>query len=606
LAVVNSVKLTKSAKIIIMLEHNFSTDRLLGQSQSFLANLGVDRNDLSTLFNKHDSAISLPDLGNLAEFGNLQKVTNNSAGDLTLRGNSQKDTLLGSNDNDKLYGLAGNDILIGGRGDDILVGGTGKDLLFGGQGNDLLVDDYDGGDIMTGGGSADTFSVGNWNAAGQNRTADLITDFAIGIDKLKIGRLGATFGNLKIENSRQGTIISDNGNQIAILQGVKANKLTKDSFIFGDPTLADRLQSDLNKGVTNTGTPGVTQAIVTPDGFTWQGAAGLSNIDTKTATKIDDTFDIGSITKAFTAATVLKLTEAGKLSLDDTLDKWLPDVAANIPDGKNITVRQLLNGSSGIANYNLDPKFDAELTADILSGSTRKWQPAELVTYIYGQPRYTASPQLSTVWSYTNTSSIIAALIVEKATGKPFAQSVREQVLTPLGLDRTYLKNYESAVGNQARGYEDVLKADGSVGQDGKVDDVTAINDPVYGNSGLVSNARDVARFSTALFGGELLQPNSQKELLTFVNEGFNYEGNGGFGLGVVKYQSSLGNFYGKGGGEIGYESGTFYFPDRGGAALSTLINRGGVLEQTFDGPKTDYIASIQRSSATTLLKSGT
>jgi D-alanyl-D-alanine carboxypeptidase len=91
---------------------------------------------------------------------------------------------------------------------------------------------------------------------------------------------------------------------------------------------------------------------------------------------------------------------------------------------------------------------------------------------------------------------------VEKATGKPFAQSVRDRVLTPLGLDRTYLKDYESAVGNQSRGYEDVLKADGSVGQDGKVDDVTAINGPAYGDAGLISNARDVERFSTALFGG--------------------------------------------------------------------------------------------------------
>jgi D-alanyl-D-alanine carboxypeptidase len=588
-----------------MLEQNFSTDSLLGQSQNSLANLGIDRNDLTALFPKHNSAISIPELGNVAEFGNVQKVTNTSEDDLTLRGNAQKDILLGGNSNDKLYGLAGNDILVGGRGDDILFGSTGKDILFGGQGNDLLVDDYDGGDIMTGGRGNDTFSVGNWNAAGQSRTADQITDFEIGADKIKVSRLGATFEKLTIQNSVRGTIISDNDTQIAILQGVKAAKLTKDSFVFGDATLADRLQSDLNKGVANTGTPGVTQAIVTPDGFTWQGAAGLSNIDIQTPTKVDDTFSIGSITKAFTAATVLKLTEAGKLSLDDTLDKWLPDVAANIPDGKNITVRQLLNGSSGIPNYNADPKFDAELTADILSGSTRKWQPAELVKYIYGQPRYTTSPQSSTVWSYTNTGSIIAALIIEKATGQPFAQSIREQVLTPLGLDRTYLKGYESAVGNKARGYEDVLKADGSVGQDGKLDDVTAIsdNDPVYGNGGLIGNARDVARFSTALFGGELLQTNSQKELLTFVNEGFNFEGNGGFGLGVVNYQSSLGNFYGKGGGVVGYQSGTFYFPDRGGAVLSTLINRGGVLEQNFDGPKTDYIASIQRSSAITLLK---
>ncbi|MEN9567526.1 MAG: hypothetical protein RLZZ69_2722, partial [Cyanobacteriota bacterium] len=350
-----------------------------------------------------------------------------------------------------------------------------------------------------------------------------------------------------------------------------------------------------------------TQAIVTSDGFTWEGAAGVSNLDTQTPTQVEDTFNIASITKSFTAATVLKLTESGTLSLDDTLGQWLPDIAANIPDGQNITVRQLLNGTSGIPIYGSDPKFDADLEADLLSGSTRKWQPEELVSYIYGDPRYTPSSSSSTVWSYTSTGSVIAALITEKATGKPFAQVMREEVLNPLGLNNTFLNGYEQPVGNQARGYEDVVQADGSIGQDGKLDDVTNTNNPTesYGNGGLISNAQDVTRFTNALFSGELLQPNSQKELLTFVDEGIPFEGNG-FGLGVVNYQSSLGNFYGKGGGTSGYGSQTFYFPDRGGSTVSTLVNRNGALEQNLGGNNADYISAIEDESLTTLLKPGT
>ncbi|MFM2311723.1 MAG: hypothetical protein RLZZ04_999 [Cyanobacteriota bacterium] len=582
-----------------MLDTNISTEPVLGQNQDFTLS-GNEQNDLISIVAQDQNSSLFPYLDNLDSFDSFQQV----ADEPTLRGNGEKDLLLGSNGNNQLYGLAGDDLLVGDRGDDTLTGSTGKDILVGGEGNDLLVDDYDGGDLMTGDAGADIFSVGNW---GKTENPNLITDFTIGSDRLKVGRLGATFDSLTIKDSEQGAIVSDGEHQIAILQGVKAESLQPDNFSFGDPALAEQLQDALNKGQTEGGTPGATQAIVTPDGFTWQGATGVSNLETQTPTQVEDTFNIASITKSFTAATVLKLTESGTLSLDDTLDKWLPDIAANIPDGKDITVRQLLNGTSGIPSYNVDPKFDADLEADLLSGSTRKWKPEELVAYIYGKPRFSKDADSSTVWSYTNTGSIIAALITEKATGQPFAQVVREQVLNPLGLNNTFFNGYENSVGNQARGYEDVLNADGSVGQDGKLDDVTDTINPteIYGNGGLVSNAQDVTRFSNALFSGELLQPNSQKELLTFVDEGIPFEGNG-FGLGVVNYQSSLGNFYGKGGGSNGYLSGTFYFPEQGGSTVSTLVNRGGVLEQAFGVNDADYLSAIQNESLTTLLKPDT
>ena len=91
--------------------------------------------------------------------------------------------------------------------------------------------------------------------------------------------------------------------------------------------------------------------------------------------------------------------------------------------------------------------------------------------------------------------------------------------------------------------------------------------------------------------------------LITFANS--IYEGNG-FGLGVVNYQSSLGNFYGKGGGANGYLSSTYYFPDQSGSTVSTLVNRGGELEQTFGVNDANYLSAIETESLTTLLKPGT
>lgn len=445
-------------------------------------------------------------------FDSVQKVADTPEENPTLRGNGEKDQLIGSNSNDKLYGLAGDDFLIGDRGDDILTGGTGKDILLGGQGSDLLVDDYDGGDLMTGNEDADVFSVGNW---GKTENPNLITDFTVGSDHIKVGRLGATFENLTIQDSDEGAIVSDGDRQIAILQGVKAESLQPDSFIFGDPALADRLQNALNQGQVESTTPGVTQALITSDGFTWEGAAGLSNVGDGTPTKPDDIFAINSTTKAFTAATVLKLTESGELSLDDTLDKWLPDIAANIPDGKDITIRQLLNGSSGIPDYIADEKFQADVQASIASGTNKQFKPEELVEYIYGKPRFSGE-RSSPTWVYPNTGYVIAGLIIEKATGMSYDQVVREQILNPLGLNHTFVSGKEEVVGNQALGYDDYLKTDGSFGRDGSLDDTTNLRSSIFGAEGaILSNAQDVARFYNSLSGGELLQPNSQKELFT-------------------------------------------------------------------------------------------
>lgn len=103
-----------------------------------------------------------------------------------------------------------------------------------------------------------------------------------------------------------------------MLSNVDASKLDAESFVFG-PELADSLQTSPNQSLKESGAPGATNAIITPDGFTWQGATGISDVIKQTPVQPNDIFGIGTITKTFTAATVLKLAEEGTLSLDDTL-----------------------------------------------------------------------------------------------------------------------------------------------------------------------------------------------------------------------------------------------------------------------------------------------
>jgi D-alanyl-D-alanine carboxypeptidase len=343
------------------------------------------------------------------------------------------------------------------------------------------------------------------------------------------------------------------------------------------PSLANKLQASLDKAVQDNGLPGATVKIITPQGI-WLGASGVSSLETKMPMQPNDIFAVGSITKLFTAVTVVKLAEQGKLSLDDTLEKWLPEIASKITDGKTITIRQLLNGKAGIYDYTGNEKFQADYIAEsqkqFSTGELKRWHPEELLEYAYGKPRFQGEGCFSeTQWCYTNTSSILAGMIVEKATGSSFANVLREQVLNPLRLRHTFLSGDEPIVGKQARGYQDLFKTDGSFGQDGVVDDITEANfSAFWANGALFSNAPDLVQFGKALFSGKLLKEESLKEMLTFVDIGNNGSGTQ-FGLGVESLKLPFGRFWGKGGDHLGYQAYLQYFPDRG-VTIATLVNR--------------------------------
>lgn len=487
-----------------------------------------------------------------------------------LRGSKDFDFLVGKDANDTLYGLAGDDFLSGGEGDDIINGGTDKDWLVGAKGNDVLIDG-DGGDLMTGGEGADQFWINNWNIP---ETATTIFDFNIAEDTIKIGRLGVTFDSLTFEEDSWSTTIYDNDKPLVKLIGIDKESLTPERFVFGDAALANELQTNLEQIISTSETPGVTQAIVTPDGFTWEGAAGFSNKDAQTPMQPSDIFSIASTTKAFTAATVLKVVESGKISLDNTLGQYLPEIAKNIPNGEEITIRQLINGSSGIPSFN----FTEEYLADLEAGTFADKSLEEIVAYIYEQPLFSGL-QSTPTWSYTNTSDIIASLIVEEATGKAFGDLVTENVIEPLGLDNTTYGITEIPE-NLARSYTDIFDASGNLGFDGNVEDITEFdlkNISNFGASGAVfSNAEDVARFTQSLFGGELLTQNSLNELTNFVDTGL--PDGSRYGLGVLEAPDIEIFPWGREwlliGDAFGYGSRTLYLPDDGGSINTVLANR--------------------------------
>ena len=360
--------------------------------------------------------------------------------------------------------------------------------------------------------------------------------------------------NFKLVYQTTATIAAAMAISLSLPKNVSAANLTDTSnLLSADPisdNLARQFQTTLDRAVKDKIPPGTTVGIVSPQG-SWFGASGVSNLATRTPVTQSDRFPIGSITKTFTATTALQLAQEGKLSLDDTLSQWLPEIATNLSDGENVTIRQLLNGTSGIYNF-LDN--DSPIYPEILNNPLRDWQPEEIVQYAYNKPR---SPN----WVYPNTGFILAGMVIEKATGSNLAQEIRDRIITPLGLNNTYFAQEEEIPGGFVNGYTDV---DGN----GSLDDVTALNlSWAWAAGAMVSNTQDLSRFSGALFGGELLSQNSLNQMLTFNPTGDEFFGIG-YGLGVYSVDFELlipgwGRGFGHGGDAPGHNAFMFYFPEK-------------------------------------------
>ena len=307
---------------------------------------------------------------------------------------------------------------------------------------------------------------------------------------------------------------------------------------------------------------GVSVGLVTPEG-TWTGATGISNIDTQQATETDDLFNIGSISKAYTSSVILTLQEQGKLSLDDTIDRWLPEIASQITNGTSLTIRQILNGKGGLWDYtNGNEEFLSDLIADYFSGANRDWQPEDLIAYAFGKPLFSGGASTEE-WTYTNTGNVIAALIAEKATGKLFKDILAEEILAPLGLTNTFFTTEDVNLEQRARGYEDLFTTDGNLGIDaldgGKGNDLIKGgkgNDVLFGKEG--NDNLYGGRDDDLLKGDDFLQGGKGSDVLIGGNGQDNLNGgkdddilSGGAGKDVIRDTQGNNIFYGNNGDDL-------------------------------------------------------
>jgi len=257
----------------------------------------------------------------------------------------------------------------------------------------------------------------------------------------------------------------------------------------------------------------------------------------------DTLYQMGSTSKSFTVATILKLEAAGKLSIDDTLGKWLPEY----PEWKDVTIRRLLNMTSGIPNYS-ETEWMSRAWAD---EPMRAFTLKELVDAAY--PSAANQLPASKGYHYSNTNYVLAAMVAEKASGKSFTDLVHQLVIEPFGLTSTFYEASaypEPVVERLSHGYfenkactdyQPACKESWNlpvVGRDVREMSVSWMQSA----GGAVSSARDVDRWMRAVFGGKVVPPKQQQEWTELVSTktgepiaSVSANDPGGFALGLAR-----------------------------------------------------------------------
>ena len=325
---------------------------------------------------------------------------------------------------------------------------------------------------------------------------------------------------------------------------------------------ADSYQQIIDDLLT-AGVPGVSATVLSPVGM-WSTTGGKSDLKNNIDLTPGNTLRAGSMTKVFAATTILILQDEGVLSIDDKINTYIPhSITDKIENANDVTIKQLLNMTSGIRDYH-----GLKSILEILNLSSVKKSAEENIETIYNKKANFRPGEKNL---YTNSNYLLAALVIKYATGRPANEVVQEKIIDRFGLSNTFVSTVTPE--NLSRSYMDIY-------DNGYMKDVTEIDNNAVGgedmlDGGIISSSYDLAHFLNLLMNGEILTENSlnqMKEFLVITEDLGDQDFITQYGLGLMYLETDNGIAIGHYGNVHGFTGLMFYFPEAD-ITLSVIIN---------------------------------
>ncbi|MEM6394959.1 MAG: serine hydrolase domain-containing protein [Bacteroidota bacterium] len=325
-------------------------------------------------------------------------------------------------------------------------------------------------------------------------------------------------------------------------------------------------------------TTGAQLALTDAEGLSWTGSVGFADIAGNITLEPCHRFMIASISKVITATMIMQLQDEELLSIDDSLSDWLDaDLIGPIDNANEVSLRQLLNHTSGIRDY-----LGAEQLFNSLNQTSLLETQREKLRYVYDLDAYHAPGE---DYTYSNTNYVLLGLVVEQARNMPLWDAVYQFITQPLGLQRFGMGTESNPIPN------DVVRpylANPGGHYFNFIEQ--AVSDAATGDGGIASNMQDLNKFMLALFTGDIVSPpaleamTSDFQILSEEESDFSRWPDEGYSLGITRYNTEGGLAYGHTGLTSTYVSVSLYFPDT--RAIFSLSTNGidlGLLEAFED-----------------------
>jgi D-alanyl-D-alanine carboxypeptidase len=318
--------------------------------------------------------------------------------------------------------------------------------------------------------------------------------------------------------------------------------------------LKEKLQTKLVEWHKNAKFSGATVGITLENGESIGLAVGFSDRVKKTPMKPDDLMLAGSVGKTYVSAVALQLIKKGQINLDDRVEKYLGDEKwfSRLPNAEDITIRQLMNHTSGLVRYEFNDKFIKDMLAD----KDKVWKPRELVAYLLD----TKAPfEAGKGWDYSDTNYIVLGIIIEKVTGKTYYSLAEKNVLKPLKLKHT-----KPQTSRQIKGLIQGYAGEGNPfgGEDEVIQNGKFIFNPQWEwtGGGMVTTSGDLSRWAKFIYEGRAFSKDMLAEMLKGVDSP-QLGRDAKYGLGVIIRPTPKGITYGHSGFFPGYFTDMMYFP---------------------------------------------